>query len=94
MIPQGTSKQQLPRPPAFHDMKERHNLLLYLCLLAIAFVFIIASPAQAAGGTGFVLPDQPGLAAPDTIKGECFSPAGGKPLAAVLPHIEIAELSL
>lgn len=86
MISKGTRKKLLQRPPAFHAMKGRHNLLLYLCLLAIAFIVIIAAPAQAGSGSFSVPPDQPGLPAPDNdMTHECTSPARTGDFPTVLP---------
>jgi len=61
MNPQGTDEKTLSRPPAFQRIKERHNLLLYLCLIIIAFIFIFVSPAQAFGETPDAQPDHPAL---------------------------------
>jgi len=86
MIPQGQGLKLLKRPSAFHE-KGRHNLLLYLCLLAIALIFIVASPAQAEAGNFSAHPAQPGLSATgnDSIQ-ECTSPAGLEDFPPVLPY--------
>ena len=61
MNPHGANEKMLTRPPAFQRIKERHNLLLYLCLIVIAFIFIIVSPAQAVGETPDAQPDHQAL---------------------------------
>ncbi|WP_321504331.1 hypothetical protein [uncultured Methanoregula sp.] len=53
------------RPPGFRQIKERHNLVLYCCLLVIAFIFIIAAPAQATAGHNAAEPDQLPVFVPD-----------------------------
>jgi len=58
MSPQSRNEKVHRSPSAFLHRKGRHNLLFYLCLLVIAGIFILAAPAQAAGGAGSIQQDQ------------------------------------
>nr|WP_320160110.1 hypothetical protein [uncultured Methanoregula sp.] len=64
MNPQGANEKTINRPPAFRRIKERHNLLLYLCLIVIAIISIFVSPAQAVGEPPDAQPDHPALFTP------------------------------
>jgi len=76
MSPQSKNENVHTRPSAFLHRKGRHNLLFYLCLLLIAGIFIIAAPAQAAGGDISLQLDQSSRFAPDgMVCQEHFHPA-------------------
>jgi hypothetical protein len=65
MNPKDPRRNVTKQTPGFYRIKERHNLILYLCLMVIAFIFIIAPPAQASAGDLNAQPDQLTLFTPD-----------------------------